>query len=65
MISENTLRNTEFEEKLQLFLYDLMLISVAKFNRVSQTLGFIQLIMKKFRNLFEIKMHLNFMKNLL
>lgn len=34
MISESTLRNTEFEEKLQLFIYDLILISVAKFNRV-------------------------------
>lgn len=34
MISENTLRSTEFEEKLQLFLYDLILISAAKFNKV-------------------------------
>lgn len=60
MISENTLRNTEFEEKLQLFLYDLMLISVAKFNRVSQTLGFSQLILKTSRNLFKIKIHQHF-----
>lgn len=35
MLSENTLRNTEFEEKLQLFIYDLMIISVAKFNKVN------------------------------
>lgn len=59
MISENTLRNTEFEEKLQLFLYDLMLISVAKFNRVSP-LRFSQLILEKIRNLFKIKIHQNF-----
>lgn len=38
MISENTLRNTEFEEKLQLFLYDLILISAAKFNKVKRNL---------------------------
>lgn len=34
MITENTLRNTEFEEKLQLFMYDLILLSAAKFNKV-------------------------------
>lgn len=34
MISENTLRNSEFEEKMQLFLYDLILISAAKYNKV-------------------------------
>lgn len=35
MISENTLRNSEFEEKMQLFLYDLIFISTAKYNKVS------------------------------
>lgn len=35
MLTENTLRNTEFEEKLQMFIYDLIIVSVAIFNRVN------------------------------
>lgn len=34
MISPSTLRETEFEEKLQLFIYDLIVVSAAKFNKV-------------------------------
>lgn len=34
MSTENMLRDTYFEEKLQLFIYDLMVISIAKFNKV-------------------------------
>lgn len=34
MLTENNLRNTEFEEMLQMFIYDLIIISVAIFNKV-------------------------------
>lgn len=36
IIREDTILNTEFVEKLQLFIYDLIVISIAKFNKVSK-----------------------------
>lgn len=52
MLTENNLRSTEFEEMLQTFIYDMIIISVAIFNKVisiptfytkSQIIIFIQL----------------------
>lgn len=36
MTTENTLRETHFEKKLEFFIYDLITISIAKFNKVWQ-----------------------------
>lgn len=35
LIAANTLRDSEFEEKLKLFIYDLIVVATAKFNRVT------------------------------